>query len=151
MTIPAFDDNGNLPPGIYTTTLGEIMTRFAWNENRRKLCSGLERAVENLAESGVRKAWIAGGFVSSKDDPKDVDGCWDYVASAVNVSKLDPVFLNTAPPRQAMRRRYGVDFLISWRRLADPEAQGSTVLEFFQTDQDGNAKGKVLPGFSWVS
>jgi hypothetical protein len=144
MTIPAFDHNGNLPPGVYRTTMAEIATRFAWNEKRRRLSEGLGRALANLAAAGVKEVWIAGGFVSSKDEPNDVDGCWDYTPAALDVSKLDPVFLDTAPPRDAMKRAYGVDFLISWRRLADPEAHGATVLEFFQKDQDGNPKGILL-------
>ncbi len=121
----------------------EIALRFGWNETRRRLCEGLGRAVANLADAGVKKVWIGGSFVSSKDDPNDVDGCWDYVP-AVDASKLDPVFLGTAPPRSAMKRTYGVDFLVSWRRLVDPEAEGATVLEFFQKDQDGNPKGILL-------
>lgn len=144
MTIPAFDHNGNLPPGVYRTTMAEITNRFAWNEKRRKLCKGLGRAVANLGAAGVRRVWIAGGFVSSKDEPNDVDGCWDYVPGDLDVSRLDPVFLDRDPPREAMKRVYGVDFLISWRSLADPEAHGATVLEFFQKDQDGNAKGILL-------
>jgi len=144
MTVPAFDRNGNLPPGIHKTTIGEIAARFAWNERRHRLWEGFRRAAANLAAAGVKKIWLGGSFVTSKDDPNDVDGCWDYMPSQLDTSKLDPVFLDTSPPRQAMKRRYGVDLLISWRRLTDPEAHGTTVLEFFQKDQEGNAKGVLL-------
>jgi len=142
--IPDFDANGNLPPGIHKTTLPEVRARFAWSAKREKLCSGLSRAIRNLAEAGVKKLWIGGSFVSEKDEPNDVDGCWDDLPGPVDVSKLDAVFLETSPPRSSMKRKYGVDFLIARRRLADREAQGGTVLDFFQTDRDGNARGVLL-------
>jgi len=92
----------------------------------------------------VKRVWIGGSFVSDKDEPNDVDGCWDDLPGPVNVSKLDAVFLETSPPRSSMQRKYGVDFLIARRRLADREAQGGTVLDFFQRDRDGNARGVLL-------
>lgn len=92
----------------------------------------------------MKRVWIGGSFVSDKDEPNDVDGCWDDLPGPVNVSKLDAVFLETSPPRSSMQRKYGVDFLIARRRLADREAQGGTVLDFFQRDRDGNARGVLL-------
>jgi len=144
MIIPPFDANGNLPPGVHKTTVREIASRFGWNEKRRELCAGLERAIKSLAAAGVKRVWIDGSFVTSKDRPNDVDGCWDYVPTAVDASKLDPVLLDFTPPRTAMKSKYGVDFMIAWQRLADPEAHGGTVLDFFQEDEDGNAKGILL-------
>ncbi len=142
--IPDLDSNGNLPPGIHRATLPEIREKFAWSARRERLCNGLSRAIQNLAEAGVKRVWIGGSFVSDKDEPNDVDGCWDDRPGPVDASKLDSVFLETTPPRSSMRRKYGVDFLIARRRLADREAQGATVLDFFQTDRDGTARGVLL-------
>ena len=80
-------------------------------------------------------------FTTAKDAPNDVDGCWEYHA-AVDVDELDPVFLDTSPPREAMKTKYGVDLLISGAPLVD--AGGQTVEEFFQEDRDGNRKGILL-------
>ena len=113
-------------------------------QNARGCTAVLAAAIQNLAEAGVKRVWIGGSFVSDKDEPNDVDGCWDDLPGPVDVSKLDAVFLETSPPRSSMRRKYGVDFLIARRRLADREAQGGTVLDFFQTDRDGNARGVLL-------
>ncbi|NQU25599.1 MAG: hypothetical protein HQ567_30300 [Candidatus Nealsonbacteria bacterium] len=142
--IPDFDANGNLPPGIHKATLSEIRAKLAWNTKRQELLDGLARAIQNLAEAGVKRVWIGGGFVSDKEEPSDVDGCWDDLPGPVDVSKLDNVFLDTRPPRERMKSKYGVDFLIARRRLQDPEAQGGTVLDFFQKDSNGNAKGVLL-------
>ena len=139
--IPAFDENGNLPPGVHPATLQEMEARFTWTGTRQRLCQGLKGALASLVAAGVRRLWIDGGFVTAKDEPADVDGCWEYHA-AVDVEKLDPVFLDLSPPREAMRMKYGVDFLIAHARVGD--APNRTVVEFFQVDREGNRKGIVL-------
>jgi hypothetical protein len=143
--IPDFDANGNLPPGVYPVTLRQIEERFARNPSRKQLFEGLVRAVRNLAAAGVRRVWINGSFITSKPNPNDVDGCWEYpFASPFHVEKLDSVFVDISAPREAMRKKYGVDFLIAGIPLADPSAEGTTVEVFFQTDRDGKAKGILL-------
>jgi len=121
----------------------DIWQRFGWSSLRRRLCRGLADATENLARAGIRRVWIDGSFTTSRDRPNDVDGCWEYNAE-VDLAQLDSVFLDTAPPRRAMKDKYGVDFLIAGTRLGDPSAGGATVQDFFQVDRDGNAKGILL-------
>jgi len=124
-------------------TLHQVKEAFAWNETRQVLYQGLLAAARNLAAAGVPAIWIDGSFTTAKDEPGDVDGCWEYVPS-VNVDLVDPVFLDIRPPRKAMKAKYGVDFLVAGLRLAD--ARGATVQEFFQIDRDGNPKGIVRVG-----
>jgi hypothetical protein len=142
--IPTFDANGNLPPGVHKATLSEIRTKLAWNTRRQGLVDGLARATRNLAEAGVERVWIGGSFASDKEEPNDIDGCWDDRPGPIDFSKLDDVFLDTRPPRERMKKKYGVDFLIARLRLGDPQARGGTVLDFFQMDRDGNARGVLL-------
>lgn len=136
-----FDDSGNLPAGTYGISLAELGERFAWNGGRRTLVTGLRRALSNLADAGVRRVWVDGSFVTAKEEPNDVDGCWEY-GPWVDEGKLDEVFLDLAPPREAMKQKYGVDFLISGAPLLSGGRQ--TVEEFFQFDRDGNRKGILL-------
>ena len=78
MPIPAFDDNGNLPPGRHVATVQEVRealvaafptstTRGAifryWHDHRR--------ALEEIVE--VHCQWLAGSFASDKEDPADAD------------------------------------------------------------------------------
>lgn len=140
-TIPEFDDNGNLPPGIYEVSLQDIEKHFTWTDRRKKLFEGLRAAIENLTGANVKRVWIDGSFVTSKDDPNDIDGCWQ-ADNDVHANKLDPVFLDMYPPRKAMKERYGVDFLISGVPISD--SPGNTVEQFFQIDRDGNKKGILL-------
>ena len=81
--------------------------------------------------------------MTEKEHPADVDGCWEAHAS-IDVALLDPVFLDTDPPRRAMKAKYGVDFLPSGTPVMDPAARGRTFEEFFQEDRDGNPKGILV-------
>ena len=139
--IPAFDDSGNLPPGVHPAKLSDVGTRLTWTTRRRQLFDGLTRAIANLASAGVRKVWIDGSFATAKDEPADIDGCWEYCAG-VDLEKLDAAFLDLSPPREAMKREYGVDFLIAHARPQN--ARNRSVIEFFQLDRDGKPKGIVL-------
>ena len=140
-TIPDFDENGNLPPGVYEVSLQDIRIRFTWSDRRKKLFAGLKQAIDNLTKANVKKVYIDGSFVTSKDEPNDIDGCWQYEKN-VDADNLDPVFLDMHPPREAMREKYGVDFLISGVLISD--SAGNTIEEFFQIDRDGNKKGILL-------
>ena len=137
---PAFDDNGNLPAGIRRLKLSEVETFFTWHPTRRRLFRGLARAAANLSAAGVKLLWIGGSFVTSKGEPEDVDGCWEY-GPWVDDGKLDPVFLDLAAPRQAMREKYGVDFQIAGTWLMDVHRP---VEAFLQRDRDGNRRGILL-------
>jgi hypothetical protein len=139
--VPDFDLNGNLPPGVYEVSLGEIEHRFTWNDRRKKLFEGLRAAINNLSQANVKRVWIDGSFVTNKDAPNDIDGCWESDKD-VDADKIDPVFLDMYPPRKAMKEKYGVDFLISGVLIAD--SPGNTIEDFFQIDRDGNKKGILL-------
>jgi hypothetical protein len=48
MSIPAFNELGYLPPGIYETSWLEFMSRFATNRQRQRLVTGLAAALRKL-------------------------------------------------------------------------------------------------------
>lgn len=43
--IPEFDENGNLPPGVYWAEWDEFEQRFSYNPTRRRLINGLKLAM----------------------------------------------------------------------------------------------------------
>jgi hypothetical protein len=97
VSIPDFDSKGNLSLGTYIVSLEEIEERLTWTERRQQLLTGLKAAIANLAQAHVKRVWIDGSFVTAKDEPNDIDGCWEY-DNDVNVDALDPVFLDLHPP-----------------------------------------------------
>ena len=72
--LPAFDDYGNLPPGIHRCTLIELEIRFGiGSEEREAEIDELKRFVEVAFRAGVRRILVNGSFVTGKLCPNDVD------------------------------------------------------------------------------
>jgi ribosome-binding protein aMBF1 (putative translation factor) len=140
-SIPPFDGNGNLPPGVYRARL-EDLSRFASNPHRRKLLRRAVTGIENLRAAGVRRIWVGGSFVTEKERPGDIDGCWED-GPWVDKGKLDEAFLDRRDPREAARRKYGLDFQVAGTWLMEVHRP---IEAFLRTDADGNRKGS-----SWSS
>lgn len=138
--IPAFDENGNLPPGTYKVTLEDIKTSLTGSKRRQDLFIGLEQAVNNLKVAGVLQIYIDGSFTTNKNDPDDIDGCWVPNIN-IDMKILDFVFWDRKFPRQKMKDKYGVDFMIDGIDLG---SQGCPIREHFQKDKDENLKGILL-------
>ncbi|MFV1965374.1 MAG: hypothetical protein ACC628_08120 [Pirellulaceae bacterium] len=72
--IPAFDDEGYLPPGIHLATVQEISARFGQeSELRRVQMESLRWLVELARRAGVQRIVVNGSFVTDKLEPNDVD------------------------------------------------------------------------------
>lgn len=131
---------GNLPEGVHKCTIKEIEERFTFSKRRIELFKGLKRAINNLRKAGVKRVYIDGSFVTNKQDPGDVDGCWD---ANPNIKKniLDKVFLDFNDNRKSMKDEYGVDFFPS---QTIEGSSGVPFVKFFQTDRDENKRGVLL-------
>lgn len=139
MTIPPFEDSGNLPGGIHEATWEEVVDRYGTTDRRRELLDGLQQALESLRAAGCRRLYIDGSFVTAKDEPADFDACWE--AAGVDPELLDSVLLTFANRRAAQKERFGGElFPADWE--ADPH--GTRFLDYFQEDSvTGERKGIV--------
>ena len=136
--LPNFTNKGNLPAGIHLANWAEFTARFGWSSRRRDLLNGLEAALIALQQAGCGAVYIDGSFVTSKDLPGDYDACWDI--NSVDVTLLDPTFLDFSNSRKAQKTKYAGEFFPAQM----PEGMsGKTFLEFFQEDRYGNRKGIV--------
>jgi len=102
--------------------------------------AGTLEAVRLLKQAGARDVWIDGSFVTSKWTPNDWDGC--YGSIGLDLDALDPLFrdlanLTAGRPRQ--HQRFGGEFIPAFIG----GGAGRTMLDFFQTDREGRAKGIV--------
>jgi hypothetical protein len=137
--IPAYDEDGNLPPGIHEATWDEVAARFGSNPRRLKLLAGLKRALDSLRAAGCRRAYVNGSFVTAKEDPGDFDVCWE--ASGVDPGALDPALLDFSNRRAAQKAKYGGE-LFPAEFAAD--LAGTRFLDYFQQDQrTGKPKGII--------
>lgn len=137
MSIPHLRDDGLLPEGIHPASLDEVRERYGFTLRRQSLLVGLEQALKNLADAGVKVVFIDGSFVTNKQQPGDIDGCWE-VNGDIDESVLDPVFLDFQDSCSAMKKRYGVHFFIAQQIEG---ASGVPFVRFFQTAADGTVKG----------
>jgi hypothetical protein len=72
--LPPFDDVGNLPPGIYTCSVTELVERFgSGSEEREREIDELLQFIEAARMAGVRRLLVNGSFVTGKLAPNDVD------------------------------------------------------------------------------
>ena len=117
-----------------------LVARFGVADHRRRLMSGLKRALDSLKRAGCQRAYIDGSFVTDKQRPEDYDACWDPVG--VTAALLDPVLLNFDSQRLLQKIVFfGELFPSHW----PANAAGQRFLEFFQTDKiTGFPKGIVL-------
>lgn len=140
--IPALEDVGGpwkvLPPGIHEASMEEIELHFGTNEHRKRLLNGFKRAQEILRAAGSADIYLNGGFVGDNPQPADFDCCWD--SNGVDVSKLDPVFLDFSNKRSAQKQKYGGEFFPA----SSEAAPGEFFLTYFQKDKHtGKPKGII--------
>ena len=138
--IAQFTEDGLLPPGVHGTDLEELREKMGWSRKRQGLLEGLEEALELMAACGVVRVHLDGSFVTDKDRPNDIDGCYDLAedVTAEDLERLAPTFPPNPSNRAEAKRRFGVDFFPA---AATELGSGQPFLRFFQTDREGRERG----------
>ncbi len=75
MAFPEFNENGDLPVGIYQATLQEVLDHFGKGSLQRQLVAGRLKKVyfSAMQTKQVLRLIVYGSFVSNKENPNDVD------------------------------------------------------------------------------
>ena len=75
MTLPDFNEHGDLPLDIHVTTLNEVLTRFGQSTKQRVAVADRLSRIHQLAVATghVRRFVVFGSFVTDKPEPNDVD------------------------------------------------------------------------------
>ena len=75
MSLPALNEQGDLPTGIYPATLSEVLLWLGNGlPNRRLAGLRLERVYRLVSRTGhLARFVIFGSFATAKPDPNDVD------------------------------------------------------------------------------
>ncbi len=73
--LPAFNEEGDLPPGVHRATLAEVLERFGQGSvQRRAVAARLSRLHQLAVSTGQLARFVVfGSFVTAKADPNDVD------------------------------------------------------------------------------
>ena len=111
--IPAFTEEGFLPPGIHQATLTEFKERFVvfqQSDRRFHIFAHLQQLFDQAARSGiVRRIIVAGSFITAKLEPNDFD-CILVLDPAILGKLLRPCEYNLVS-RQRARRLFGGDVM----------------------------------------
>jgi len=125
-----------LPPGVHTATLADVETFFSTNHPRRDLFMGLVDGAKALMKAKVQFLYLDGSFVTGKPIPSDYDACWD--PARVDISLLDPTFLDFSNKRAVQKAKYKGEFF----PFNIDAGNGKIFLDFFQTEKfTGKQKG----------
>jgi hypothetical protein len=75
MSFPDFNENGDLPIGIYNATLQEVLVHFGEGSLQRQLVAARLSRIYKLAKSTnhLLRFIVYGSFVTSKPNPNDID------------------------------------------------------------------------------
>src|SRR5215212_794325 len=92
------------------------------------LLSGLERALALMGRCGIERVYLDGSFVTDKDRPGDIDGCYD-VPRGADLEAMYPIWPFTWPNRLASKARFGAEMFPSG---APATASGEPFLSFFK-------------------
>lgn len=145
MPIPVLTSSGELPPGIYIATLSEVENKFGKSNKRRQLLmKGLKEVLKLFKVADVSKVFVDGSFITDKEEPDDIDGCWSSIG--VDETKLDPRFWDFEDvedfeiKRHEIKMEFGIDFFIA--EIVEG-GSGKPFPEFFQTNRDGEPKGII--------
>ncbi len=73
MTLPAFNEDGDLPPGVHGAALSEVLVRFGQGSVQRGAVADRLTRLYQLATSTGQVARVAvfGSFITAKAEPND--------------------------------------------------------------------------------
>jgi hypothetical protein len=138
--IPEFDENGNLPPGVHWCEWEEFEERFGTDFKRNNMILGLVLAMTQLKAAGARTIYIDGSFVTSKEDPKDFDACYDRETVDMNHLRVNAPRLFNHQDRNAQKAKYRGEIFPSDQPVGN---YGENSFEFFQKDRKQRKKGII--------
>jgi hypothetical protein len=141
LSLPAFTDGDDLPPGVHLATIHEALQRFGANTARRIVISGRLKRVYQVAQATVQVARFIefGSYVTAKPDPNDVD-IFLLMEDTFDVSHLQGESRLLFDHATA-QTHFGAS--VFWiRRLAALGGEQETV-EYWQIKRDGGLRGIV--------
>jgi hypothetical protein len=145
MPLPAFNADGDLPPGVYLVTLAEVLVRFgSGSVQRRTVADRLVRLHQLATSTGkVARFVVFGSFVTAKPDPNDVDVVM-IMDDSFDVSALTGEA--TLPfDHSAADAQLGAS--VFWATRSGAFGGEQAMVEYWQTKRGGGLRGilEIIP------
>ena len=138
---PDFNEEGDLPPGIYRATLNEVIEHFGQDTQQRQIMAHRLEHIYSLAigTGHLARFIIFGSFITVKPNPGDVD-IFLLMEDTFDVSQLSGearlIF------DHVVTQNYEGASIFWIRRLAAFEGE-EAVVAYWQLKRDGNQRGIV--------
>ena len=141
MSLPAFNQEGDLPPGVYRATLSEVIQRFGMGTVQRSIVADRLSRVYQLAASTRQLARfvVFGSFVTSKAEPEDVD----IVMLMEDTFDLGSVSGEAALVFQHMDADAHFGASVFWTRRSGAMGGEQAMIEYWQIRREGGQRGIV--------
>jgi len=137
--LPDFDENGNLPVGIYTCSIEDVINRYRIPDSKvRTALSDSLRAFYNFISGFALRIYVDGSFITSKQSPGDVDIAV-VLPQGFSPSTSEGHRLNLM---QRDRKRSGLH-IFPYPSVSGFDRLQNLVREW-QIDRNGNPKGIIL-------
>jgi hypothetical protein len=123
--MPPFTESGYLPPGIWIVSWADFWEQYGYNSRRVNLLSGLMFALKLLVRSNCQTIYIGGSFITSKERPNDIDGCFDGMG--IDSSVLDPVFQDLDEQHARFGCELRMDFMSAFQGFLQKNRDGEPI------------------------
>lgn len=133
--LPPFRFDGHLPNGVHPASWNEFSSRFGVNQHRRNLLDGMKVGLNELRARGVKKAYVGGSFVTTKEMPRDFDLTFDATIPQMKRWLTSSPILTNVAEQEA---RFGGSMMPSFKISADGGQK-----TFYQTNRYGRKVGMV--------
>jgi hypothetical protein len=141
MALPAFNEEGDLPPGVYRATLSEVLQRFAQGSVQRSAVGDRLNRLYQLARSTKQLARfvVFGSFVTAKEDPNDVD----IILIMEDVFDVDSIAGEAALVFQHMEADAHFGASVFWTPRSGAFGGEQAMVEHWQVRRGGGKRGIV--------
>jgi hypothetical protein len=141
MALPAFNEEGDLPPGVHQATLTEVLERFGHGSVQRcAVAVRLQRLHQLVISTGqLARFAVFGSFVTAKDEPNDVaivlimDDTFDLASMTGEASLLF----------QHMEADAHFGASVFWTRRSGAIGGEQAMIEYWQVRREGGRRGIV--------
>lgn len=141
MAFPAFNEDGDLPPGVYRATLAAVLERFGGGSLQRcTVASRLDRLYQLVTSTGQLARFVVfGSFLTAKAEPNDVD----IVILMEDTFDLASVRGEAALVFQHLGAAAHFGASIFWTRRSSAVGGEQAMIEYWQVRREGGKRGIV--------
>jgi hypothetical protein len=141
LSLPPFNEEGDLPPGVYPATLTGVLIRFGQGSiQRQAVANRLKRIYSLVASTGhLARFVLFGSFITAKAEPKDVDillimeDSFDLAAVAGEAAL---VFRHLEADT-----KFGAS--VFWTKRSGALGGVQAMIEYWQVRRDGGQRGII--------